>query len=84
MPSIGNSVYFAEFAQVHTQLSSLPTQETVQKRAHFARELLGAPKSFASSLPLDLGPRSVSILGLLKGTDAQARADAWQTAEAAA
>jgi hypothetical protein len=84
MPSIGNSVFFAEFAQVHMCLSSLPTRRLFKNVRISRVSYWGAPKSFASSLPLELGPRSASILGLHKGTDAQARAEAWQTAEAAA
>ena len=144
MPGIGNSVFFAEFAQVPTHLSSLlgfagqaewnswfirvlgmllsgATMDVRDPRgrpildgtflvllnAYWERvpfvlpgehdvewELildtseddgfLEAPKFFASSSPFDLGPRSLGVFGLHEGTDAQARADAWQIAEAAA
>jgi hypothetical protein len=38
----------------------------------------------ASSSPFDLGPRSLGVFGLHEGTDAEARAEAWQTAAGAA
>jgi glycogen operon protein len=45
---------------------------------------LGVSKYYASSAPFDLGPRSLGVFGLREGTDAQARAEAWQTAAGAA
>ena len=45
---------------------------------------LGVSKYYASSSPFDLGPRSLGVFGLHEGTDAHARAEAWQTAARAA
>ena len=39
---------------------------------------------YVSSAPFDPGPRSLGVFGLHEGTDAQARAEAWQTAAGAA